>query len=155
MTDEEHIPVPSCGHGPRRLPLAASLLRAAPARLNRSDNTIVSYLDGARQAEAFLATRGRTPHRRPPRRPGGLPRRTAHPPLGQHRRHRHKALRILYRWLQEEDEINQNPMARVKPPIVPEQPVPVVPEDRLRRLLAACAGKTFDDRRDTEISSCS
>jgi hypothetical protein len=28
--------------------------------LNRSDNTIASYLDGARQAEAFLAARGRT-----------------------------------------------------------------------------------------------
>jgi integrase len=42
-------------------------------------------------------------------------------------------------------------MARVKPPIVPEQPVPIVPEDGLRRLLAACAGKTFEARRDTAI----
>jgi hypothetical protein len=33
--------------------------------------------------------------------------------------------------------------------IVPEQPVPVVPEDGLRRLLATCAGKRFEDRRDT------
>jgi site-specific recombinase XerD len=64
---------------------------------------------------------------------------------------RHKVLRILYRWLEEEDEIDQNPMARVKPPIVPEQPVPIVPEDGLRRLLAACAGKTFEARRDTAI----
>ena len=30
---------------------------------------------------------------------------------------RHKALRILYRWLEEEDEIDQNPMAKVKPPM--------------------------------------
>jgi site-specific recombinase XerC len=36
-------------------------------------------------------------------------------------------------------------------PIVPEQPVPVVGEDGLRRLLAACAGKDFDARRDTAI----
>jgi len=35
-------------------------------------------------------------------------------------------------------------------PIVPEQPVPVVPDDGLRRLLATCAGKDFDARRDSE-----
>ena len=39
-------------------------------------------------------------------------------------------------------------MAKMKPPIIPEQPVPVVPEDGLRRLLATCAGKSFEDRRD-------
>jgi integrase len=37
------------------------------------------------------------------------------------------------------------------PPIVPEQPVPVVPDDGLRRLLATCAGKDFDARRDTAL----
>jgi site-specific recombinase XerC len=36
-------------------------------------------------------------------------------------------------------------------PIVPDQPVPVVPEDGLRRLLAVCAGRDFDARRDTAI----
>jgi integrase len=40
-------------------------------------------------------------------------------------------------------------MARMKPPIVPDKPVPVVPEDALRRLLATCAGKSFEARRDT------
>jgi site-specific recombinase XerD len=64
---------------------------------------------------------------------------------------RHKVLRILYRWLEEEDEVEQNPMARVEPPIVPEQPVPIVPEEGLPRLLAAGAGKTFDARRDSAI----
>jgi integrase/recombinase XerC len=42
-------------------------------------------------------------------------------------------------------------MARLKPPIVPDKPVPVVPEDALRRLLAACAGKSFEARRDTAL----
>ena len=42
-------------------------------------------------------------------------------------------------------------MARVKPPIVPDQPVAVVPEDGLRRLLAVCAGKRFEGRRDTAM----
>jgi site-specific recombinase XerC len=60
-------------------------------------------------------------------------------------------LPFLYRWLEEEDEIGVNSMARMRPPIVPEQPVPVVPEDGLRRLLATCAGKGFEDRRDTAL----
>jgi len=60
-------------------------------------------------------------------------------------------LRILYRWLEEEDEVDRDPTAKMKRPIVPEQPVPVVPEDGLRRLLATCAGKTFEDRRDTAL----
>jgi site-specific recombinase XerD len=64
---------------------------------------------------------------------------------------RYKVLKLLYRWLEEEDEIATDPMARLRPPIVPEQPVPVVPEDGLRRLLATCAGKGFADRRDTAL----
>jgi hypothetical protein len=52
-------------------------------------------------------------------------------------------------------EIAVNPMARMKPPMVPDKPFPVVPEDALRRLLAACAGKGFEARRDTASSpSC-
>jgi hypothetical protein len=35
--------------------------------------------------------------------------------------------------------------------MVPEQPVPIIPDDRLCRLLAACAGKDFDARRDTAL----
>ena len=64
---------------------------------------------------------------------------------------RYKVLRILYAWLEEEEEITASPMAKMRPPIVPEQSVPIVPEDGLRRLLAACAGKHFEGRRDTAI----
>ena len=64
---------------------------------------------------------------------------------------RYRRLRVLHRWLEEEEEITASPMARMRPPIVPEQPVPVVPEDGLRQLLAACAGKDFEARRDTAI----
>jgi hypothetical protein len=44
-------------------PTPSPLLRSFERRLralNRSGDTIQSYLDGARQAEAFLAGRGRT-----------------------------------------------------------------------------------------------
>src|SRR5919197_272447 len=131
-------------------PLLRSFERHLRA-LTRSDNTIASSLEGARQAERFLAGRGRT---LTDARCADLEafladllaRRSASTAAT-----RHKVLRVLYRWLEEEDEVDQNPMARVKAPIVPEQPVPIVAEEGLQRLLAACAGKTFDARRDTPI----
>jgi integrase len=42
-------------------------------------------------------------------------------------------------------------MAKMKPPRVPEQPAPVLTEDLLRRLLAACAGRDFEARRDRAL----
>ena len=36
----------------------------------------------------------------------------------------------------------------MRPPLVPEQPVPVLEADRLSALLATCAGKGFVARRD-------
>ena len=60
-------------------------------------------------------------------------------------------LRILYAGLEEQQETDASPMACMKPPIVPEQPVPVVPDDGLRRLPKACDGRDFETRRDTAI----
>ena len=42
-------------------------------------------------------------------------------------------------------------MTNMKPPKVPEQPVPVVAEDDLRKLLATCDPKTLEGRRDDAI----
>jgi site-specific recombinase XerD len=93
------------------IPLLRSFERHLRA-LNRSDNTIASYMDGARQAEAFLAARGRTltDARRADLEAflaDLLSRRSASTAAT-----RHKVLRILYRWLEEEDEIDQNPWPR-------------------------------------------
>jgi site-specific recombinase XerD len=118
---------------------------------NRPEHTIASYLDSLRQAEAFLAGRGRSllDARREDLEAflGELLQRRAPETVAT----RYRRLRVLYRWLEEEEEITTNPMAWMRPPIVPEQPVPVVPEEGLRRLLAACAGKDFEARRDTAI----
>ncbi|MFN2502754.1 MAG: tyrosine-type recombinase/integrase [Acidimicrobiales bacterium] len=64
---------------------------------------------------------------------------------------RYKALRLFFAWAAEEGEVEQNPMVNIRPPIVPEVPVPVLGDDELRALLAACSGKSFEDRRDTAI----
>jgi site-specific recombinase XerD len=131
-----------------------SLLRSFERHLraeNRSEHTIASYLESIRQAEAFLTGRGRSllDARREDLEAflADLLQRRAPETVAT----RYRRLRVLYAWLEEEDEIAASPMLRMRPPIVPEQPVPVVPEDGLRRLLAACAGKDFEARRDTAI----
>lgn len=64
---------------------------------------------------------------------------------------RHRSLQQLFRWLEEEGEVAVSPMHRMKVPHVPEVPVPVLSDDALRRLLAACDGKAFEDRRDNAL----
>jgi site-specific recombinase XerC len=62
-----------------------------------------------------------------------------------------RSLRVFYGWLQAEGEIPVRPMARMRPPRVPDQPVPVVREDAFRRLLETCADRDFEARRDTAL----
>ncbi|MGZ0230713.1 MAG: tyrosine-type recombinase/integrase, partial [Acidimicrobiales bacterium] len=54
---------------------------------------------------------------------------------------RYRTLVQFYGWLELEGEIQANPMAKRKPPIVSEQPPPIIPEDQLTALLDACRGK--------------
>jgi hypothetical protein len=42
-------------------------------------------------------------------------------------------------------------MGRMRPPEVPEQPVPLILEGDLMKLMDACKGNTFENRRDTAI----
>jgi site-specific recombinase XerD len=64
---------------------------------------------------------------------------------------RHRSLRVFYHWLEDEGEIAASPMAKLKPPAVPEQPVPVLDKAALHRLLDACAGRDFEAHRDTAL----
>jgi site-specific recombinase XerD len=64
---------------------------------------------------------------------------------------RHRSLAQFWKFLLEEGEIRRNPMERMKPPKVPEEQVPVISDDDLTKLLAACNGKNFDDRRDVAM----
>ncbi len=63
----------------------------------------------------------------------------------------YRSLQQLFRWLVEDGEIPRSPMERMSPPAVPEQPVPVITEEELSRLLSVCSGNTFENRRDTAI----
>ncbi len=64
---------------------------------------------------------------------------------------RYKGVRIFFEWCREEGEITESPMRNMRPPAIPEEPVRVLSDDELKRLLKACEGKGFDERRDTAI----
>jgi integrase/recombinase XerC len=63
----------------------------------------------------------------------------------------YRALQQWFKFLVNEDEIDQHPMANMKPPHIPEQQVPVIPDDLLRQVLDTCTGKDFTSRRDTAL----
>src|SRR5215218_4873578 len=135
-------------------PSVADLVRSFELHLraeNKAGRTIETYLDALRLAARFLAARGVE--------------------LEQARRedieafiadqlarwkpataaNRYRSLRVFYGWLETEGEIPVSPMAKMRPPTVPDQPVPLVREDAFRRLLEACAGRDFEARRDTAL----
>lgn len=64
---------------------------------------------------------------------------------------RYSGIRPFFGWLVEEGEIRESPMARMHKPKLPEYAPPILTDDELRRILAACDGPAFADRRDTAI----
>jgi site-specific recombinase XerD len=63
----------------------------------------------------------------------------------------YRSLQQFWKWAAKEGEIAYDPMATMRPPAVPVQPVAFLDDDELGRLLKACAGSSFADRRDTAI----
>lgn len=63
----------------------------------------------------------------------------------------YRSLQQLFRWLLDDGEITRSPMERMHPPAVPEQPVDILTDDELSRLLATCKGNTYENRRDTAM----
>jgi integrase/recombinase XerC len=65
---------------------------------------------------------------------------------------RFRSLQQFFGWLADEGELSgASPMEKMRPPMVPERPVPVLTPDQLRALFANCSGKSFIDRRDEAI----
>lgn len=63
---------------------------------------------------------------------------------------RHRGLQAFFRWLTEEGEVRENPMARMKPPIVPPPETAILTDDELHALLKTC-DSSFEGRRDEAI----
>jgi site-specific recombinase XerD len=133
----------------------ASFVRHLRAE-NKAPSTIVTYAKAVEQLDGFLAA----PRRQRPRRVADLRREDVEAFLVDRAEagmrpatlsQRFRSLQQFFRWLADEGEIERSPMATMRPPQVPETPPPVLREEELRRLLDACAGTSFDDRRDAAI----
>jgi site-specific recombinase XerD len=64
---------------------------------------------------------------------------------------RYRSLTVFFNWLVEEGELTASPMARMKPPKVEPDPPAVLGDEVIRKLLKACEGVTFRDRRDAAL----
>jgi site-specific recombinase XerC len=64
---------------------------------------------------------------------------------------RYGHLRQWFNWLLLEEEIDRHPVAGLKPPQVPETPIPLVPDDLMRKVLDGCKGRDFISRRDAAM----
>ncbi len=65
---------------------------------------------------------------------------------------RFRGCQSFFKWLAEEGEINESPMARMRPPKVPEDAPAVLREPELKALLATCEkGQELAGRRDAAL----
>jgi len=64
---------------------------------------------------------------------------------------RQRAIRRFSAWLEDEGEIDTDPLLGLKPPKLDTKVVDPLSDDELRRLIKACGGKDFRDRRDEAL----
>ena len=133
-------------------PLVTSFVRHLRAE-NKSDQTVIAYRYAAVGLAAFLAERGM------PTRADSIKREhveayvqnlldTRSPATANQR---YRSLQQFFGWLREEGEILSSPMEHMKPPTIPERPVPVVKTEDLKSLLDGCDSKTLEGRRDEAL----
>lgn len=142
---------------PKRLPeppdlrsLLASFelaLRAA----NKSPTTVTSYMRGVR---LYLEWCERSEHPRELTRALVQSHLAEMVELGREPttvRLRLASLRAMVRWLIDEGEMDTDPLVGIKQPKMTTKVVEALADDDLRKLLAACKGKDFKDRRDEAL----
>lgn len=150
--DEERIPQVMANRIGELAPLVTSFLRHLRAG-NKSPQTLEAYRYAAEGLAGFLAERGM------PTQAAAIRREHVEAyieELLESRKpatanNRFRGLQQFFRWLLEEGEIRENPMQHMRPPTIPEKPVPVVATEDLRTLLDGCDGSTLEGRRDEAI----
>ena len=126
-------------------------LRAA----NKSARTIVGYSEAVRQLAHFLESKGM------PTTLAAIRREHVESYIEDllarwkpaTASNRYRALRCYFGWAIDEGELKVSPMAKMRPPHVPEAPAPVLSDKQLKAILDTCKGNSFDDRRDMAILS--
>lgn len=120
---------------------------------NRSASTIASYLRCGENLAGWLAAQGMPTLVGSIRREhleaflGDMLERVSPATVAKH----YRSLQQFWKWLVDDGEIERSPMERMSPPSVPEQPVPVLTDAELTKLLTAAKGVDFEARRDTAI----
>jgi site-specific recombinase XerD len=64
---------------------------------------------------------------------------------------RRRRLQAFFKWAVAEGAPHPGPMAGMNRPQIPDEPPPVLTDDELCRLLKACEGRDFTDRRDGAV----
>jgi len=122
--------------------------------LNRSPLTRSQYLMSVRQLVEFLAEEGL------PDNPARVTREhielfLAHFAGQGHKpatvQTRYKCIRLFFSYLLEEGEVPSHPMVNMRPPSIPETPVPILDIEQLRLLLRTTDGRDFESLRDSAI----
>jgi site-specific recombinase XerD len=120
----------------------------------RAERTILTYQNALAKLDAFLEERGMPRELRAIRREHleawivDMQDRGLQPSTISIR---FRAIRPFWGWLVEEDEIDRNPMEKMRTPSVPLNPPSVLADDDVARLLATCKGTDFISRRDLAI----
>ncbi len=132
--------------------LVDSFLRALRAE-NLAKRTLETYGEGIRQFGNFLVEKGM------PTAAGSITREYVEAFIAElltrwkpaTANNRYRALQRYFKWLVDEGEIKQSPMAKMHPPKVPEQPPEVLKDADIIAIFKACEGRDFASRRDTAI----
>jgi site-specific recombinase XerD len=138
---------------PRLLDLVPSFTRHLRAE-NKAPRTIEAYVEAVRRLHEFLVDAGMPTVVRSITREHveSFVADQADRLAAASARTRYASLRQFFAWAEDEGEIERSPMSKMKPPKVPERPVPVLGMEQLRALVrVAERDTTFYGRRDAAI----
>jgi site-specific recombinase XerD len=117
----------------------------------KSPATIASYTEGVRGFLRWCADSGTAPELTKVNVQGFTAALLENGAQAATARARHMALRRFAAWLDDEGELDGNPLLNLKPPKLDTKVTEALTDDELKRLLAACKGKELIDRRDEAI----
>lgn len=115
---------------------------------NASPRTVQSYLEAVRQFSAFLEPSAGIVVKADVERWMAALLERWRPATAANR---FRSLQQFFNWAVDAGLYDASPMAGMKPPRVPEQPVPMLDDAGLKKLLQVCTGRGFEARRDYAI----
>lgn len=117
----------------------------------KSRETIKSYLAGVNQFLAWCAAEGQAPELTKPLVRAFVAHLLEHGAEPATARARQLSLRRFSAWLEEEGEIDTDPLLGLKAPKLDTKVTQCLDDEQVRALIKACAGKELRDRRDEAL----